>query len=384
MAAPAAAAVVDVAHDMNGDFYVVGQQGEIEEDLAHRNVYVTQNVSTILGIGQSVAVAAGTTMTPDLATGLVRLNYWHLRSLPVALRPVEIDCRKIAFLRVHALLKGFGDVGNNPARYNVRYNDIKIVADNHTFNVGTATAPVNNGTGVAIPNYNDDADWRGKAKKKVMNMICLVAFFMRTRGHHYTDEMDARYKAIWRNCLYDEDEPGLSWNYIAHYAYHFIYPITLDSIWKQAIDERKCAGALIIRFNSAPAGVASVGAVSVGASDLCIIFPKVRNIIPEAFAELARCELAVNNHRWAGSINRRYYNGPELVVNEKKIGALAAVILGALQAVAGSAALRNSPALRRVAQNAPITGTLVVAMITKAAQDDRMVDNLFYEVEEVE
>jgi hypothetical protein len=364
-----------LAHDMNGDFYIVGQQGEIEEELGYRAVYVHQGVAAALALNTAVSVQDRGGVTPAQVRALLELNFWALRSLTGDDAVPETDCMRIAYLRVHGLLKGWGDVGNNPGRYNVRYNDVKVVPDTETFDVGGAQM----GIGQAIPNWADRAEvaWRSGIKKKIVNMVCLVAFFMRTRGHHYTDENDGRYKQIWRNCLYVEDEPGLSWNYIAHHAYHFIYPIVLDAIWADAVAGRKCAGALVVRFESAAAGVAAVTAVQVGATDLGIVFPTVRDLIPESFVELDRCVDAISRHRWTGSINRRYYGGPELVVKEKELGALAAIILGALQAVAGTAALRNSPALRRVAQNAPITGTLVVTMITKAAQDERMVEPLF-------
>jgi hypothetical protein len=146
----------------------------------------------------------------------------------------------------------------------------------------------------------------------------------------------------------------------------------------------RCSGALIKRIDSAPAGVAAVGAISAGANDLVICFPKIKALIPEAFAELTRCEGVLRNNRWAGSINRRFYNGPSLTPNEGLLGSLAAVIMGAIESTASAAALRNSAALRRVAANAPITGALIASMIAKAATDDRMIEALFEDSEEAD
>lgn len=372
--------VYNIANDINGDYYVVGQQGELEEELAHRHVYICQTDRAVFSLG--TIVDAGANIVAINRT--ININYWALRSItgPHAVSPEE--ARKIAYLRVFALVKGLGDPTDNRSAHNVRYNDVKIIDDTDTFPVieTAGAAAVDRGMNDDIPGIGDDDAWRAIVKKKVTNMICMVAYFMRVRGHHWTADSDDRYKEVWRLCLYEEDTPGLDWEKIAHHAFHFIYPDTLDLFWLASIEAKRCAGTLDKRYDSAAAGTAVITAVYTGAQDLILVFPRIGEMIPNAFRELDRCMLALQNHRWAGSINRRFYNGPDLTCDEKKIGALAAVIVSALEAVAGSARLRNSPALRRAAQNAPITGSLMVAMITKAAQSDRMINALFYEEDE--
>jgi hypothetical protein len=389
-AVPPAAAAAAIIHDLNGEYYVVGQQGEIEQDLSYRHVIIRETDATLFPFNTVTIV--NTDPLREAANRIRNLNYWHLKTFTGDQAVTNEEARKIAFLRAHAVSVGWADTTRNLAAHNVRYTDVELVPDNQIYAVPTGAAagaggriPTDNHTAVDdVPDWHLDIDWRTRVKPKIMNMVCMVAFFMRTRGHHYTADTEARFKAIWRNCLYEEDEPGLSWEKIAHHVYHFIYPDKLDAIWIEAASKKMCAGALQVRINSSAAGVAVVGAVQTGADDVAIIFPALRGIIPDAFDELERCKAALNRHRWAGSINRRYYNGPELIVNERAIGSLAAVILGALQAVSGTAPLRSSPALKRAAQNAPITGTLIVQMITKAATDDRMVNSLFLETEDAE
>jgi hypothetical protein len=366
-----------VAHDFDGEYFVVGQQGEVEEVLDHRRVYVPDTAARVFGLGTVVDLNNADAL--DAVNATINVNYWALLALPEGARPTVEEAIRIAFLRVHALTKGWGDMANDMARHNVRYNDITIIPVAQVFRVNINDA-LHDGDKTAahnVPNWDTDAAWRTAVKRKVLNMVCLVAFFMRTRGHHWTADSDDRYQKIWRNCLYEEEHVGLNWEKVAHHTYHFIYPDILDGIWREAVTNARCAGALIKRFDSLPAGVAAVGAVQTGATDILIVLPNIRNLVPDAFQELERCANVIRGHRWAGSINRRFYDGTELIPDEKKLGSIAAVILGALQAVSSAAPLRNSKALQRVAQNAPITGTLINTMIQKAVTDDRMVNGLF-------
>lgn len=371
----------DIANDIDGDYYIAGQQGEIEEVKEHRKVLILEKDREVFKLGSKVDVDVVGNVNAIVRT--IKLNYWYLVHGPIddENRVTPAVARKIAFLRVHALAKGLGDPTRNIGAHNVRYSDIVIVDDDFTIDYTDTTGDQEQDPLEDVPDWAADKAWRAIVKKEVTNMVCLVAFFMRTRGHHWTEETDDRYKAIWRRCLYDTDTPEIDWKYVAHHTYHFIYPDTLDNFWELAVENSTCAGAMTKRFNSLCAGVAAIGAVAVGADDLVIVLPKIRNVIPEAFEELDRCRDVIQNDRWAGSINRRYYNGANLVPDEKRLGSLAAVIIGALASSASAAPLRNSLALKRVADNAPITGALINTMITKAAQDDRMVNGLFAEVD---
>lgn len=385
-----------VAHDYDGNYYLVGQQGEIEEDLSYRYVYVTQTDARVFTLG----TASDLTTVPVQAAvqRTLRLNYWHLMSLDGDKVLTPEIARRCAWFRTMGLLKGWGDTGQNQAARNCLYNDVHVVPDGTTFQITadqlragplsqaerTTGGTVARGVAVEIPLYDgaNDAGWRAVTKVKLLNIVCLIAFFMRTRGHHFIEDMLARYQAIWRKCLYEEDNPGVEWAHIAHTCFHFIYPDVLDNIWTTAVQGALCAGALVKRIDSACAGVAAVGAVSSGAADIAIVFPAIRGLVPDAFEELKRCEDAIERHRWTGSINRRFYGGPDLTPNEKKLGALAAVILAAYEGVANNAPLKDSKALKRVAANAAITGALIAQMIQKAITDDRMIDPLFLEVED--
>jgi hypothetical protein len=383
-----------VINDFDGNFYLVGQQGETEEDLSYRHVYINQAAagSFALGTATDLTVPANRLALRQV----IRLNYWHLVSIVGDKEVTMEEARRMAYLRAMGISKGWGDLAGNVAAHNVQFNDVHIVTDATTFAVpnakGGALPDDHTGDTIArgiahpVPGYGDalDVQWRNDVKLKILNIVCIIAFFMRTRGHHWLPDMQERYTKVWRKCLYEEDGPGVPWSKLAHHVFHFMYPDILDKVWVNACNTARCAGALIKRVDSYPAGIAAVGAVESGAADVSIVFPAIKNLIPEAFEELERCVREAKAHRWAGSINRRYYGAPDVVVNEKRLGALAAVILAAYEGVAKNAPLIDSDALKRVAANAMITGSLISQMIQKAITDDRMIDPLFLEAAEEE
>jgi hypothetical protein len=372
-----------IAHDINGEFYVVGQQGEIETLDDHRKLYLRTSDSGNFGFARPLNV--NTNEEKAAVVRAIQANYWGLvhagSYTDNNVRPSAVSAMRIAYLRVVALVKGFIDVTGTPAAHNVRYTDVELIPDGYVYPeipIGPNQTPAHANNAV-VPGFAADQAWRNSVNAKVLNMVCLVAFFMRARGHHWTVETQEKYVNIWHRCLYDEDNPGLDWMYIAHHAFHCIFPDNLDYIWTVAVENSRCAGALIKRYDVFSAGTAALGAIEAGRRDLDLVFPAIRNLLEDAYLELDRCLAFLQAHRWNGSINRRFYGGDALRVNEKLLGSLAAVILGGLALGDGASPLRQSAALRRVATNAPITGALITALLTKAAQDDRMVRNLFIE-----
>jgi hypothetical protein len=207
-------------------------------------------------------------------------------------------------------------------------------------------------------------------------MVCAVAYMFRVRGHHYLQEMETKYVNLWKKCLKGEDNPGLSWEVIAHDALHAIIPSVLDEFWQRCVAQGHVAGALIKRFDSAPAGVAAVRAVFAGSQDLQMAVPGIRERFADHFNDLDTIMATLRANRWAGSINRRYYNAVAVEFDEQKFGAIASVVYHALEAFAANSPLLKSNALIRVANNAPITGGLVSRSIATAASDPALVKSM--------
>jgi hypothetical protein len=346
------------AEDYNGECFVLGSQGEREELLpAHVIPYL-----------------AADNMGPGLVKNAAQCDAFFinqldaLAALPADPELTQLAIAKIAFLRTLAYRHGYFDTVNDHVAHRCHITDYHVIAAN-------AAAPFNAIVLLTAP-------IKARLRAKFTNMLCCVAYMFRIRGHHYMDGFNAKYAALWRKCLYEEDDPGLHWKFIARYAFHAIYPDTLDDIWRNAVLNARCAGALMKRFDCAPAGIASIVALRKGLDDLAMNFPSILVKCRRAIEHLEELEVIVTNHRWAGSINRRFYNGPPVVVDESILASLAATILGAIGVFCPDAPLNDSRALQRLASNARITQGVMGIVIQKAAQEREMVRAMLPEREE--
>lgn len=75
----------------------------------------------------------------------------------------------------------------------------------------------------------------------------------------------------------------------------------------------------------------------------------------------------------AYSVNARYYGQQRVIIDEKRFGALAAIILAAIRSFSDDHPMAESSALQRVAALAPMTGAVIVKAIKKVGTSDRMV-----------
>jgi hypothetical protein len=381
-------ALVGIANEVNGDYYIVGQQGEIEEDLSYRWVHLDTNMAALFN-GRDLGNVVDERVE-ELIQSAINLNYWMLRRLPTETNVPPLVHSRVAYLRVLGLVKGLINPNDTAAAHNVSYSDIKVEAPGTyviTTGIDADGKPIEEDAGdVEIPDWNNDRIWRKGVLVKLTNIVCSIAYMMRVRGHHWTEDSQDKYVNLWRRSMYQEDDPGIEWKYLAHHAFHYVFPDILDTFWKASVDTARCSGTLAKRYQSYAAGTAAIGAVQTGANDVLIVFPQMKEVMADQFAELDRCVNALKGsaNRWVGSINRRFYNGGELTVDERVLSSLASVVLSALEVSASSSPLRNSLALRRVASNAPITGSIMVTIMQKATQDARMVNALLGKSEDVD
>jgi len=349
-------------NDLNGECFVSGDAGEREESLVHRHVVFSKNLPAAKDGNAGVKVL----FTLEEADRFIRLNYYYLKK--VAPNLPNSDVAKIAFLRFLAARNGLVSPEFKAETYHVKYNEaIRLTTKQ-----------------IRQLNMPPDGDYQtvltDKMREKLMadfsNSVCAVAFMFRVRGHHWLPDMDDAYKNLWKKCLKDQDNPGVNWELIAHHSYHSIMPVILDNYWITCKDGGRIAGALVKRFDSAPAGVAAVRAVFAGAEDIRMCVPALVSNFKSHFDELDRVVKNLRANRWAGSINRRYYNAPALDFDEQKFGAIASVVVNALQTFAANSQLLKSKALLRVANNAPITGGIVSRSIATVATDPNLVKGM--------
>lgn len=378
--------------DFNGETFLAGAAGEREE---YRN-------TRVVAVPEGIPFSKGTTFDHTVLEHqrylelFHRLNYWYIVANTVAraadpgggaARPVRVPdaalaarIRKIAYVRTMSARMGHFHYAGTPAAHHTRYAefrqftfvDLQAFARRFFEDNRVAITDLESALrGIRkIPNLADDRAWMNAYRSKHLNVVCIIAYFFRVRGHHWIAEMDDRYKAVWHKCLYEEDGPGLDWQYLAHDALHAIFPDDLDAIWVKAAGDDACAGALVKRVNSVPAGVAIIAALNAGANDLGMIVPRAISHQAKAVGHLQQLTDQIKANRFAGSVNRRLYDAPDIVPNETLLGPLAAIILSSLDSFAPNSPLLKSAALKRVGNNAPMTGGVVGRMIVTAARSD--------------
>jgi hypothetical protein len=334
--------------DLNGECFILGSEGEREDINVLRNVCLPTDIANIpANILTSRVPAARAWWNLFVVT-----NYEDQVAHGVNAR----DARRVAYIRLLAAREGFFKWSDTPGQHNVRYSEFVVRA----------------AVGDDVADWDQDDAWRRNVLPKLYDIVCIMAYFFRVRAHHWTDAMNERYSAVWNKCQYEEENPGLSWQLICHNALHAIYPDDLDDIWLQAADIGRCAGALKKRINSMPAGVAGISALNAGVSDLKLVVPAAFNHLKEAIAhleDLTRLTLGSGN-RWNGSVNRRFYGAADVRVNEALLGAVAALILAACEQFAPNSPLRKSMALKRIADNAQLTGAVIARMVKVAVSSD--------------
>jgi len=340
---------------LNGECFVAGEIGELEDNPAHRAV--------IFGANTPAATTPGTAQafTSAQAEEFIKLNY---QALSLAKPDLQAqDVAKVCFLRFLAARVGLISPEFDPQVYNVRYNEaVRLSAQNTVVMLGAVRTNVRELLAEKT---------RRDLQKDFSNIVCAVAYMFRVRGHHFIEDMRTKYSDLWKRCQKGSDTAGLPWHLVAHDALHAIIPSILDEYWVNMSKDGKIAGALVKRLDSAPAGTAAIRAVYSGAQDLRMAIPGIYTKFKAHFDELDLIVETLRANRWAGSINRRFY-GPQATAvhfNEQRFGAIAAVIVQCLYAFANNSPLLQSKALLRIADNAPITGGFISTGIAALAKD---------------
>jgi hypothetical protein len=198
-----------------------------------------------------------------------------------------------------------------------------------------------------------------------VDLVCIVAWMFRSRGHHYLQEFDTTYNRVWTKCLRLIEDVDWSWQVIATTLLHAIYPIVLDEFWLTATQKRFCSGALTKRINCAPAGIAFLFSLRSGLTDICSTFPAFRDQHKD-LVDLVQSEYETYlASRWIGSINCRYYGVTRRHIDENVLIGLAAIIRSTYKEFVPQSNLLQSRSLERLADNAPVTGQ-VIGIILKA------------------
>lgn len=295
-------------------------------------------------------------------------NYHKLKDYKIrqtgAVKWTEMEMWKIAALRSIVLDNDLAHPDEEPTAHYAQYKHCEWLdaADDVTVDKAFWNAV----------NAKECFTWFKNVRMAFGTITSLVAYFFRTRGHHFQDSFADRYNEIWRNCQIPTlpENPGLNWEFIARESLKAIYPHILDDAWGQWVAANAVSGALVKRYHSPAAGTAILVSLRAGLDDVSIPFPLIVNSMRPQIMSLVAAENMVKINRWAGSVNASLYGTQRFTINESEFGSLAAVIMACLERFADKSRLRDSAALKRVADQCPITGGVLGRAIQEIVKND--------------
>jgi hypothetical protein len=277
---------------------------------------------------------------------------------------VTVDqAARIGYWRLIAASQGLISPDFAPGANHVQYNDAvrqHAIDRNAVVAFINANQPIFNGFDLRVTLSEGFCEG---VKDSFVDMVCLIAYVFRARGHHYVDSAGdpygALYDRIWQKCRRDVNQVGVPFRFVALHALHAIYPNVLDQTWRHYVDTQGCNGALIKRFDTAPAGSAAAFIVEIGYRDIRMVAPGIETALGDAVPYMRTVVGHLKADRWVGSVNARYYGVERYHYDESRFSAIAATLQSALSALAERNPMLGSNALRRVAANAPIIGAVL-------------------------
>jgi len=240
-----------------------------------------------------------------------------------------------------------------PAEHNCNYTEVEY----RDFANAAAIPPA--------PTWVDYAILTSMAKQAT-NIICLCAYFFRSRGHHFKESFEDDVAAKWSKNLNAGAfcPTALEWGAIFTRGLHAIFPDDLDNFWSTSIDEHQVCRPFALRYNVPCAGTAPFFALYAGITEARLIMPgafKSQTVLLEQLESVCT-DLLIN--RWKGGINRTFYRGAALNIKEGTFAALAAIVYGLNTPAENVTALGRAPSLARVAGSAPLTTIIIRAAAT--------------------
>lgn len=248
-----------------------------------------------------------------------------------------------------------------PENFRVRYNQCVVLANSSSNNVSAndehtlpaiRKAELQAAMAAVLTHVNKE-----RYNSIFINLVCMLAYMFRTRGHHYNASMNDKYNDIWRKTASNTVVLLNVWENIMTVGLHAIIPVVLDSFWEVMIKQDKVDPILELRFLSAAAGTALFPVLQKGMSDLLVVFPQAKLLLQNEIEYVEGICLDLKRDRWAHSINATYYGANRGRFDEAKTGAVGALIKAVLDAIVPGTDLTNSEALKRAAKLAPITGS---------------------------
>jgi len=355
---------------VNGDIIIVERGGDVYQADAAYTFTLQSDCPRAANIGNFEPVPFNRTQ----ALAFIMLNTYRISQ---AKNTITLDkAVELSYLRLLALKYKLVSPDYNPAANHCDYNQCIALAGNNT---STADVLDDNEHGVpraAKLGIQTSAarvltqDCLTKLNTCFTNIVCLVAYMFRVRGHHYLPDMAARYAQLWGKCSTGRNVFANSWEDITTVGLHAIMPTILDQFWLYSARNDRCDVILRLRVNSAAAGTALIPVLDQGLKDVITVFPAIRKLMPDEIKYIEDTEKHLVANRWDHSINARLYNANTDRIDEKRTGAAGALIRAAVTQLAPGTDLENSRALARAAKFAPITGAALGLALRNYVKSD--------------
>lgn len=345
---------------INGDILISLPKGEIYDATAVRQVIT---VTDLPGRNEDNNFAVLAT-DRNVANAILVLNFETIRAGLQALgNDVIAD---YAYLRFLALKYNLCSVSFTGPTIKNCYNEVKYARHNNA-NLSANEVIADDNAGVPQARKRVVAQALGQrltdVRCSVLNkcfrdIVCLMAFMFRTRGHHWLPNYDAAYNRLWRKCAAYNEIGDLNWSHITTIVLHAIPPNVLDNYWVTCARNDTCDVILSLRISSLAAGTSVYGIIANSISDLTATFPNLLKKLDREVDHVTNAYDEIKKDRWAHSINARFYGSDNERLPEANIGSLGSIIKSCIHALNEDHPINASPALERVANLAPITGSV--------------------------
>jgi hypothetical protein len=360
---------------VNGDILTYVREGELYELDTRLAVLCAHNTPMADNPGNFEHVAMGR----NSATAFLALNTFHINSVDANIQLPE--AANLAYLRFLAIKYKLMSARYQHNNYACDYNQAVIgycndgvtpLTTNHILandNEGFPAAAQGGIQGVLEGELT--VDRRAQLNKMFTNIVCLVAYMFRTRGHHYLPDMQDKYVRLWNKTATRNIPLHMSWENIATIGLHAIMPMILDMFYTHCRDHAKIDSILVLRYDSAAAGTALFPVLKQGLSDILVVVPKMKDILVREIEYIDEVCEDLKDNRWRHSINARFYNERRDRLDEKRTGATAALIRACIDTLAADSDIIDSKALLRASKIAPITGAAFGRAIRNYVNSDK-------------
>lgn len=342
--------------DYNGELFVAGSEGERDEHVAECTVicpvvdYWPGDYGGVLPL-----LDANGHARPERADMLETMLYMNIAQ-QISIGVGEQDACRVAYIRVLAARDGLISPGYLPQNHHVRYTDAVIAVE------WVYPERCDRARSEALATQHLPGRVRENIRRLFYDLVAIVAFVFRARGHHWMQQLDDLYRRVWEKCLHQPADAPLPWNLLARNALHAIFPEVLDWFWQDAAEADQIAGALKKRVSCAAAGTAALFTLERGIIDLEMVLPGALARQPEVVTEIRQLCDRHRERRWHNSVNARYYGDTRPGIDESRMAAIGAIIRGCLEQFAAESPLLASASLQRIASSAPITGGVIARM----------------------